>query len=52
MFGYHRAMIVAVIIFLVSLFYVDLTVKYPFSVFSCIHHHSFALFGFVIGLGQ
>ena len=47
-----RAMIVAVIIFLVSLFYVDLTVKYPLFclLFAFITTLSFALFGFVIGL--
>ena len=45
-------MIVAVIIFLVSLFYVDLTVKYPLFclLFAFITTLSFALFGFVIGL--
>ena len=46
-----RAMIVAVIIFLVSLFYVDLTVKYPlFCLLFAFITLFLCLFGFVIGL--
>jgi ABC-2 type transport system permease protein len=47
-----RAFIIAVIIFLVSLFYVDLTMKHPLFClfFAFITTLSFALFGFVIGL--
>ena len=47
-----RAFIIAVIIFLVSLFYVDFSIKYPLYClfFAFITTLSFALFGFVIGL--
>ena len=47
-----RALIIAVIIFLVSMYYVDFTIKYPLFClfFAFITTFSFALFGFVLGL--
>jgi ABC-2 type transport system permease protein len=47
-----RAFIIAIIIFLVSLFHVDFSIKYPLYClfFAFITTLSFALFGFVMGL--